>query len=166
MGDTLNSLGISWPKLLAQTINFGIILFILWKFAYRPVLTMLEQRRQKIAESITNAERIKEELAKAQAKAQDILNQASAQAGKMIEDGRAAAARVQEAETQKAVAAANDIVTKARQAMDAERARMLSDLRREVGRLVVATTGKVTGKVLTNDDQRRLAEEANRELAA
>ena len=166
MGDTLNSLGIYWPKLLAQTINFGIILFVLWKFAYRPVLTMLEQRRQKIAESITNAERIKEELAKAQAKAQEIVNQASVQAGKMIEEGRAAAAKVQESETQKAVAAANDIVVKARQAMEAEHARMLAELRREVGRLVVSTTAKVTGKVLTNDDQQRLAEQANRELAA
>jgi F-type H+-transporting ATPase subunit b len=57
-------------------------------------------------------------------------------------------------------------VDKARQATEAEHARMLADLRREVGRLVVETTAKVTGKVLTSDDQKRLAEETNRELAA
>ena len=67
MDQTLHSLGIYWPKLLAQTINFGIVLFVLWRFAYRPVLTMLEQRRQKIAESITNAEKIKAELARTEA---------------------------------------------------------------------------------------------------
>ena len=100
------------------------------------------------------------------AKAQEILNQASAQGLKMIEEARAAAAKVQETETQKAIAAATDIVTKARQATEAEHARMLAELRREVGRLVVTTTGKVTGKVLTPDDQNRLAEEANRQLAA
>ena len=166
MGETLDSLGIYWPKLLAQTINFGIVLFILWKFAYRPVLSMLEQRRQKIAESITNAEKIKEELARAEVKAQDILNQANAQAGSMIGEARAAAAKIHESESQKATAAANDIVAKARQAMEVEHERMLSELRREVGRLVVATTAKVTGKVLTTDDQQRLAEEANRQLAA
>ena len=55
---------------------------------------------------------------------------------------------------------------KARQASEAEHARMLTELRREVGRLVVATTGKVIGKALTPEDQRRLAEEANRQVAA
>ena len=73
---------------------------------------------------------------------------------------------MQEQETQKAIAAAQAIVDKARQATEAEHARMLAELRREVGRLVVETTAKVTGKVLTLDDQKRLAEETNRELAA
>jgi F-type H+-transporting ATPase subunit b len=57
-------------------------------------------------------------------------------------------------------------VDKARQATQAEHAKMLADLRREVGRLVVDATAKVTGKVLTLEDQKRLAEETNRELAA
>ena len=166
MEQTLHDLGIYWPKLIAQTINFGIVLFVLWKFAYRPVLAMLEQRRQKVAQSVTDAERIKQELANAQVKAQELLNQASAQSNKMIEEARAAAAKVQEQESQKAIATANDIVAKARQAMDAERLRMFGELRREVGRLVVATTAKVTGKVLTADDQNRLTEETNKQLAA
>jgi len=166
MQDTLNSLGIYWPKLLAQTINFGIVLFILWKFAYRPVLAMLEQRRQKIAESITNADKIKAELAKTEAARQEVLNQANAQANKLIEEARAAAARVQEQETQKAIAAAELIIVKAREAAAQDHARMLTELRREVGRLVVNTTSKVTGKILTVEDQQRLADETNRELAA
>jgi F-type H+-transporting ATPase subunit b len=158
--------GVDWPHFIAQCISFIIVAGLLYKFAYKPVLGVLEERRKKIAEGLANAEQIKKELANAQAKAQEILNQASAQSTKMIEEARAAAAKVQEAETQKAIAAANDIVTKARQSMDAERGKMLTDLRREVGRLVVATTAKVTGKVLSNEDQQRLAAEANRELAA
>ncbi|MCX6928031.1 MAG: hypothetical protein NT154_33195 [Verrucomicrobia bacterium] len=113
-----------------------------------------------------NAEKIKQELAKTQAKTQEMMVQAGQQATKMIEEARAAAARVQEQETQKAIAAAQAIVDKARQANEAEHVRMLADLRREVGRLVVDTTAKVTGKVLTLDDQKRLAEETSRELAA
>jgi F-type H+-transporting ATPase subunit b len=92
--------------------------------------------------------------------------QAGQQAAKMIEEARAAAAKVQEQETQKAIAVAQSIVDKARQATQAEHAKMLADLRREVGRLVVEATAKVTGKVLTLEDQNRLAEETNRELAA
>src|SRR5262249_1557592 len=164
--DTLQQFGVDWPHFIAQCISFLIVSGILYKFAYRPVHTIFEERAQRIAQGLANAEKMNKELANAQAKAQEILNQASVQASKMIEEARTAAAKVQEEETQKAVAAAQDIVEKARQATEAEHARMLSSLRREVGRLVVSTTAKVTGKVLTPDDQNRLTDEANRELAA
>jgi len=166
MGETLQSLGIYWPKLIAQAINFAIVLFILWKFAYRPVLAMLEQRRQKIAESITNAENIKAELARTEAARLEVLQKANAQAVKLIEEARAAAARVQEQETQKAIGAAEQIIAKAREAAAQDHARMLAELKREVGRLVVQTTATVTGKILTPEDQRRLAEETAKQVAA
>lgn len=161
-----NQFGVTWQLLISQIILFVIVALALKKWAYGPILQMLEERKRRIAESMANAEKMKLELANAQAKAQEILNQASAQSAKMIEEARAAAARVQEVETQKAIAAANDIVAKARQASEAELARMKTELRREVGRLVVSTTAKVTGKVLTPDDQQRLTEETNRQLAA
>ena len=164
--ETLEQFGVDWPHFIAQCISFLIVAGLLYKFAYKPVLAVLEERRKKITEGLANADKIKQELASAQAKAQEIMNQANAQGAKMIEEARAAAAQVQERETQKAIAAATDIVTKAHQAAEAEHARMLAELRREVGRLVVTTTAKVTGKVLTPDDQSRLAEDANRQLAA
>ena len=161
-----NQFGVTWPLLISQIVLFVIVAVALKKFAYGPILKVLEERRHKIAEGLANADKIKQELATAQAKAQEILNQASTQGAKMIEEARAAAAKVQEVETQKAIAAANDIVAKARQASEAELVRMKAELRREVGRLVVSTTAKVTGKVLTPEDQQRLTEETNRQLAA
>jgi F-type H+-transporting ATPase subunit b len=166
MEQTLTTLGIYWPKLIAQTINFAIVLFVLWKFAYRPVLSILEERRQRISESMKNAERMKAELAQAQVTRDKILSDANANANKLIEEARLAAARVQEAETQKAIAAANQIVVKAREASEAELARMKAELRKELVRLVTETTAKVSGKVLTLDDQKRLAEETTKQLAA
>ena len=165
MGDTLQSLGVYWPKLIAQMVNFAIILFILWKFAYRPVLKILEERRQKVAEAMINAQKAREELARTEAQRQQVLAETNAQANKLIEEARAAAARVREEETQKAIKEAEQIVSKAREAAALERVRMLADVKRELGRLVVATTSKVTGKVLTPDDQRRLNEETTRALA-
>ncbi len=105
-------------------------------------------------------------MAKTEAARREILDQANIQANKLIEEARAAAARVQEQETQKAIATAEQIITKANEAAAAEHARMLTELKREVGRLVVETTGRVTGKVLTPEDQKRLAEETSRQLAA
>jgi len=162
----IETLGIRWVELVAQTINFSIVLFVLWKFAYKPVFNMLEARRAKIAESLANAEKIKAQLAQTEADRQKVLTQAGSQANKLIEDARAAAARVSEVETQKAIAAAEQIVIKAREVAAQDHARMLAELKREVGRLVVQTTTTVTGKILNADDQRRLAEETEKQLAA
>jgi F-type H+-transporting ATPase subunit b len=155
------------PRLfISQCVLFIIVAIVLTKFAYKPLLAMLELRKQQIAEALKNAEATRKELATAQAKSQEIITAANGQANKLIEEARAAAARVQETETQKAIAAAEQIISKANDATKQEHARMLVELRREVGRLVVDTTTKVTGKVLNADDQKRLAEETSRQLAA
>jgi F-type H+-transporting ATPase subunit b len=166
IGDTFKQFGVDWPHLIAQIISFCIVCFLLYKFAYQRVLTMLEERRQQIEEGLANAEKIKAELTKTEAQRLEIIAQANTQATKLIEEGRAAAARVQEQETQKAIAAAEQIIAKAREAAAADHARMLTELKREVGRLVVQTTATVTGKILTPEDQRRLAEDAARQVSA
>ena len=161
----MDSLGIQWPKLIAQLINFSIVLFVLWRFAYKPVFNLLEARRQKIADGIANAEKIKAELAATEAERKRVLGEAGDQAAKLIEEARSAAARVSEVETQKAIAAAEQIIAKAREAAAQDHARMLAELKREVGRLVVQTTATVTGKVLSAEDQKRLAEEPQKQLS-
>ncbi len=158
--------GVTWQLLISQIILFVVVALALKKFAYGPLLKVLEERREKIAESLANAERIKTELANAQAKAQDILTQAGAQGNKMIEEARQSAAKILAQESQKAIATANDIIAKARQASEAELVRMKAELRKEVGRLVVATSAKVTGNILTAEQQARLAEDTNKQLAA
>jgi len=158
--------GVDWPHLLAQIVSFCIVCFILYRFAYRPVLTMLEVRRQQIALGVANEERIRAELARTEAQRQEVMAQANAQATKFIEEARAAAARLHEQEIQKAIAAAEEVMIKARDAAARDHERMLSELKREVGRLVVQTTAAVTGKILTPEDQRRLVEETAKQVAA
>jgi F-type H+-transporting ATPase subunit b len=158
--------GVDWSHLIAQIISFSIVCALLYAFAYKRVLAMLEERRQRIAEGLANADKSKAELARTEAQRLEVLSQANVQATKLIEEARAAAARVQEQETQKAISAAEQIIAKAREAAAADHARMLAELKREVGRLVVQTTATVTGKILTADDQRRIAEETARQVAA
>jgi F-type H+-transporting ATPase subunit b len=162
----LETLGIRWIELLAQTISFSFVLLVLWKLAYKPIFNMLEVRRTKIEEGIANAEKIKAQLAQTEAERQRILNQAGDVANQMIEQAREAAARVREVETQKAIAAAEQIIVKAHEVSAQDHARMLAELKREVGRLVVQTTATVTGKVLTPEDQKRLTEETEKQLTA
>jgi F-type H+-transporting ATPase subunit b len=163
--DTADAFGVDWPRFIAQCISFGIVALVLRRFAYKPILQVLEERRLRIAEGLANAQKIKEELAKTEIARQKVLDEAAAQANKLIEEARAAAAKVEERETQKAIAEAEQIISRAREASLQDHARMLMELKREVGRLVVATTAKVAGKVLTPQDQQRLIQEANQGLA-
>ncbi len=158
--------GVTWQLLISQVVLFVIVALVLKKFAYGPVLKMLDERKHRIAEGLSNAEKIKTELARTEASRQEILNQANGQANKLIEEARAAAAKVLEVESQKAIATANQIIAKAHEASEAELVRMKAELRGEVVRLVIATTAKVTGKILTAEDHQRLAEETNRQMAA
>jgi F-type H+-transporting ATPase subunit b len=151
--------GVDWPHLLAQIISFAIVCILLQRFAYKPVLKMLEVRRQQIAQGVADTQKIRAELAQAEVKSREIILQGNAQATKLIEEAHTAAARVQQQETQKAIAAAEQIVVKAREAATQEHDRMLAELKREVGQLVVQTAGLVIGKTLTKEDQRRMAEE-------
>ena len=130
--------GVDWPHLAAQTISFSIVCALLYWLAYRPILRMLEARRQQIAQGLANAEKIAAELAKTETQRREVLAQANLEAKAFI-DAREAAAQ--------------------------ERARLAADLKREMGRLVLQTTATVTGKILTPDDQRRLAEETARQLS-
>lgn len=166
MEETLAQLGIYWPKLIAQTVAFGVVFLILTRYAYRPILKLLEERRQKIAESLENAERIKLELAEADRTRADVIAKANQQATQMIEEAQKSASLLGERKLQEAVAQAEAMLKKAQEAIALERQQMMAELKREIGRLVIETTSKVSGKVLSAEDQRRLNEETLRELVA
>src|SRR5687767_6781975 len=156
--------GVDWPHLTAQIISFAIVCALLYWLAYQPVLKMLEERRRQIALGLENANKINAALAGIEAQRQGVLSEAQAQSTRLIAEARDVATRLREQEAQRATVAAQQILLQAKDAAEQEHARMLADLRREVGRLVVATTAAVIGKVLTPDDQRRLAEETARGL--
>jgi F-type H+-transporting ATPase subunit b len=158
--------GVDWPHLTAQIVSFAIVCAALYWLAYKPVLRMLEARRQQIATGLANTEKINAALANIESQRQSIMTEAQAQSAKLIAEARDIAKRLQEQEAQRSIATAEQIMAKAREAAEQEHARMLAELRREVGRLVVSTTTAVVGKVLTQDDERRLAEETARHLAA
>jgi F-type H+-transporting ATPase subunit b len=164
--ETAETFGFDWKIFFSQVISFVIVALVLRQFAYKPILAVLEERRQRIAQGLLNAEKIKQQLAEAEQRHAEILAKANAQAQKMIDDARESGAHIAERKQQEAVAAAEQIMAKAREASAIEHERTMTDLKRELGRLVVNTTAKVTGKVLTPEDQRRLQDEAARQIAS
>ena len=160
-----STFGVNWPHLGAQIISFSLVCAVLYALAYKPILRLLESRRQQIAAGLANAEKITRELARIAEERRDILLKADAEGKTLIEDARVAAARISAEEHRKALAAAEQVMIRAREASEIERARMRAEVRHEIGRLVVQTTASVTGKILTADDHRRLAEETATRLS-
>jgi len=163
--ETADTFGWNWKLFLSQVISFCIVAFLLRRFAYKPILAVLEDRRRKIEEGQLNAEKIRKELAEAEKRYQEIVAKANADAQRMIDEARESSAHVAERKQQEAIAAAEQILAKAKEAAALAHERQMQTLKRELGRLVVDTTAKVTGKVLTPEDQKRLQEEAARQVA-
>jgi F-type H+-transporting ATPase subunit b len=164
--DTADTFGWNLWLFLSQVISFLIVALLLKRFAYKPILAVLEERRQRIAEGLLNADKIKQQLAEAEQRYQEILTKGNSEAQKMIDEARASAGVIAERKQQEAIVAAEQILAKAREASVLEHERTMSQLKRELGRLVIDTTAKVTGKILTPDDQRRLQEEASRQVVS
>ena len=163
--EILHSLGIDTVKLIAQVLIFIIVYLVLKKYAFGPVTGLLEERRRRITEGEENLKKISANLASSEAQTAAKLQQANADAERMVKEARDAAASVGEAERQKAVAEAAGIITKAREAAELERSRIMGELKRDFGRLVVDATSRVTGKTLSDEDQARLNKDALSQIA-
>ena len=165
MGEIITKLGIDTPKIIAQILIFLIVYFILKKYAFGPVGGLLEERRRRIAEGEDNLKQIKENLASSEAQAAAELEKANSEADRLIKEAREAAASGAESERQNAMAEAASIITKAREASELERSRIMGELKRDFGRLVVNATAAVSGKNLSDEDRSRLNSEALAQIA-
>ena len=166
MQQLAQTFGVDWPHLIAQVVSFSIVCALLYRLAYTPVLAMLARRRELIAQGLVNTEKINAALAAIEVRREQTLSAARDEAASIVEQARTLGRRMHEQETDKAVAAANRILLRARAQAAAERTQLMATARRDLGRLVVETTAAVAGRVLTDDDQRRLAEETTRQLKA
>src|SRR6202166_3917048 len=111
--ETADTFGWNWELFLSQVISFVIVAFLLRRFAYKPILAVLEERRRRIEEGLLNADKIKKELAEAEKRYAEILGKANADAQKMIDEARESSAHLAERKQQEAVAAAEQIIAKA-----------------------------------------------------
>ena len=102
----------------------------------------MEERRRRIEEGLLNADKIKQELAEAEKRYAEIMAKANDQAQKMIDEARQSSAALAERKQQEAIAVAEQIIAKARENAALEHERTMTQLKRELGRLVVETRQK------------------------
>jgi F-type H+-transporting ATPase subunit b len=145
-------------------IAFGLTLLILWRFAFPRISNALDRRQRAIEESIDTAERTKAEADKLLQEYRERLREARAQAEAILERARQAAENTEREARERAVADREELMAQTRRDIQAETRRAIVEIRAEVADLTILATEKVTRKVLEEDDQRRLVEEALQEL--
>ncbi len=156
----IGSLGINWQQFVTQLLVFLILFFILKKFAYQPILQVLDERKKRIEESMAQVEKIKQELAATEQTRQEIVARANEAANALIAKARADAEALTARKTRETARQIETMLQQAGEAAAQERERLVNELRQEMGRLVVLTTSKVIGRTLTAEDQERLQQEA------
>ena len=165
ISDIAGEFGVSLPTLVAQMINFCLVAAALYYFAVKPVAKTLDERQQKIADGLQYAEEMKTQLAEAERERSEKIKQAAQDAQRILGEAREQSKEMIEQKTQEASAQAESIIRKASEATELERQKMISDVRQEVARLVVATTSTVLSKELSEDDKKTFSDAAAKELA-
>lgn len=163
--DILTNFGVKPILLAAQIVNFLILLYLLKRFMYKPLLKVLEKRKEKIAESLKNAEEIEKRLVEISEEKEKKLLVAGRQAQQIIEEaGKGAQEIIREAQ-QKANLEIEKIAERSRKKLAGEQERMEAEMQAHLADLVVKTLEKVTDKVLTSQDQRALVEKSIKGLS-
>ena len=152
----ITELGINLPSLIAYVLNFAILLGILFLFAYKPLLRVLDQRSERIRESLEAADRAREEAASSQAAVEEQLNEARREGQRLLEQAREAADRVREEEMGRARREAEAFVERARSDIQRERDAAIEEVRANFGDLAITAAERVIRRSLDRQAHQEL----------
>lgn len=162
--ESSNVFGVQIAHVVTQIISFSILAFVLYKYAFKPVLATIDERQSEIASGLQYAEEMKAKLADAETRHKEAIQKASLEAQAIVEDARKIADEKISRSTQEAVSQAEEIIKKSEKQIEMDRKQMIEEARSEIARLVVATAGKVLAKDLSADEKSRFSESASANL--
>ena len=151
--------------LIAQLINFLILLFVLRRFAYKPLLKLLDERKQKIANGLANAQKAKSNLEEAEKERQEIISTAKKGASEIISLAEAAAQKNREETLKEAKTGVEKIIAEARKQIESEKNKMIGEIKSEITELVILATEKTVSIKLDDKKDKELIEKIIKESA-
>ena len=162
MSELFAKLGIDWKLLIAQIINFLVLLLVLYKFAYRPLLAMLDKRTKKIEQGLKDAEISREKLEASEKKQAEILHKARVEAKGIVEKAREQAEKGRSEIVAESKVQSDKLIADARMQIEQEKQKTLSEIKSEIGGLVVAATEKIIDEKMNPEKDKSLIEKAIR----
>ena len=142
--ESLGKLGLDWIHLVAQIVNFGIIAWVIWRFLLKRMIATMNERREKIAQGLADAERARESLAQAERERERILQEASAESYRILQVAREEAERLRAAALERAGKDAERLIEEARGVISLER----TDMEKTVQGLSLRLSGRILEKVV------------------
>lgn len=152
-------LGISWQGLVAQLINFGILLVLLYFIAYKPIRRMLDERSEKVKTSMEQAEQMKEVMARTEEQVKEELDAARTERQNIVAQADQVGQQLKEEAREQAKQDAEVIVAKARAEIERERDEAIAQLKREFADLAIMAAEKVINETLDKEKHRKLIDE-------
>lgn len=155
----LASLGINGSLFVAQLINFALVAAILWFLILKPLTKKMGERQAIIDESLENAKRVQENLAKSEVDYQAKIEEAKAEANKIIEKATADALKTADNVKAKTKTEIDELVAHAKSNIRIEKDEMVAGLRKETANLVVVALEKILSEKMNNEKDKKLIEE-------
>ncbi|MFH0712798.1 MAG: F0F1 ATP synthase subunit B [Candidatus Jorgensenbacteria bacterium] len=160
MSELIHNLGIEWKVLLAQIVNFAVLLFILKKFAYKPILKVLNDRRERIEEAIRRSKSVDERMAEIDKLKEKILDEARRESEVIIKKAEEVAERVKESVLKEAHGASEKIMADTEKKVRAEREKIFQQAKSEIADLVYAAVEKSIGDLAGENLKTKMVEDA------
>lgn len=160
MQELINTFHIDIKLIVAQLINFAIVLFVLYKFAYGPILKMMTERTEKIEKGITDAENAGAKLKEIEEKEKAVLTEARKQAQEIISSAEAVANKSKEEIVVAAKEQSERILAEAEKKIEAEKTQMMQEVKGQIASLVISATSKIIDEKLDSEKDKVIIEKA------
>lgn len=165
MAELFEKLGVDWKLLIANAITFFIVLWVLRRFAYKPLMNVMEKRQTTIGAGLDAAKRSQEELTSIQHEKQRILEETKTEALSILQATQADAQQLRQQLLDQAHADAAVVTERTKAELERQRRQMIDAAKGELADLVVEATKKVVGEQLDEKLQKKLAEQALQKVA-
>lgn len=164
MNDILNALGIQWSALIAQAVNFGILILVLTRFVYKPVLGIIDNRRQAIADSMKQVKEVEKQKEQIERERVAIMRKADDEAGALLARAKTEAETLRVDIEKNAKAQAKQILAKGMEQLDTERAKLVRDVQTKLAHAIVKSAETILRREFSTEDQQNFEEELKKNI--
>lgn len=162
--ELIEQLGVDWKLLTAQIVNFAILVGVLGYFVYKPLLNLIDERRDRIAKAMENAGRIEEQTRELEHFRLEQLKKVDIEIGVMMERSRRDAEAVRDRILEEAKIETDSMLAKGRRQLEDERVRAFRDIQASLAAMIVRMTGKILEREFSDADQKRLIAGMEKEI--
>ena len=163
--ELIENLGINVPLLIAQIVNFFLLLFILKKFVYKPVLNVLDERAQRVKKSMEDAKKIEDQVKENEKMRIEKLHSTEKECGVILEKAKAEAEKTKQELLAYANMEVEKLINRGKEKLKEEKMKIIEELKQQMASVIVAASTKILERSVDKEDEKKLLDAINREIS-